>query len=86
MNTYVQVHDTKQPSRKQKTAATNPQSARVVLLNGGAVEIIFMVRGCCHHEEALRKACIGRKASFFPSNAFMAFARSIEITLLLNYT
>ena len=22
-----------------------------------------MVRGCCHHEEALRKACIGRKAS-----------------------
>ena len=34
------------------------QSTGVVLFQGGAVEVVFMVRGSGHHEKPIRKACV----------------------------
>ena len=33
------------------------KSTGAVLLQRGAVEVVFMVRGSSHHEKAVRKAC-----------------------------
>ena len=67
----------KQPSRKQKTAATNPQSARVVLLNGGAVEIIlWSVAVVITKRPSEKPALVGKLVSTRETSVSMSAATS----------